>query len=231
VTFALPIWYEVLWTLTGLEVWSLAGRLFTVRQGKRLFGLIGAGEWVTIIVGGFLVPGLVELLGTLNLLLVAAGGIAGALGLLVHITRSFADPISASAEKALPEGRKSSAGLLKNRYVVLIFVLFALSQVGYFFVDNVFYAQAEVQYPDEDQLAGFIGVFFALTALLALLSATFLSGPIISRYGLRISLLVLPVALTASTASIAVTGTFGLIVLLDGDRSKLDLEYLIAVSV
>jgi AAA family ATP:ADP antiporter len=216
-TFALPIWYEMLWTLTGLESRSLAGRLFTVRQGKRLFGLIGAGEWVAIIVGGFLVPGLVKLLGTLNLLLVAAGGIAGALGLLVHITRSFADPILASAEKVLPEGRKSSAGLLKNRYVVLIFVLFALSQVGYFFVDNVFYAQAEVQYPAEDQLAGFIGLFFALTALLALFSTTFLSGPIISRYGLRVSLLVLPVALTASTASIAITGTFvGLIVLLFG---------------
>ncbi len=30
-TFALPIWYEVLWTLTGLESRSLAGRLFTVR--------------------------------------------------------------------------------------------------------------------------------------------------------------------------------------------------------
>ena len=214
-TFALPIWYEVLWTLTGLEVRSLAGRLFTVRQGKRLFGLIGAGEWVAIIVGGFLVPGLVEVLGTPNLFLVAAGGIAGALGLLVYITRSFADLIA--AEKAPPEGRESSAGLLKNRYVVLIFVLFALGQVSYFFVDNIFYAQAEVQYPAEDQLAGFIGLFFALTALLTLLSTTFLSGPVISRYGLRVSLLVLPVALTTSTASIAVTGTFvGSMILLFG---------------
>jgi len=214
-TFALPIWYEVLWTLTGLESWSLANRLFTVRQGKRLFGLIGAGEWVAIIVGGFLVPGLVELLGTLNLLFVAIGGIAGALGLLVHITRSFADLIS--AEKAPPEVRESSAGLLKNRYVVLIFALLALNVVGYFFVENIFYTQAEVQYPDEDQLAGFIGLFFALTALLTLLSTTFLSGPVISRYGLRVGLLILPVALTASTASMVVAGTFvGLVVLLFG---------------
>ena len=172
---------------------------------------------MAIIIGGFLVPGLVELLGTLNLLLVAAGGIAGTLSLLAYITRSFADPISTSAEKAPHEGRESSAGLLKNRYVVLIFVLFALSQVGYFFVDNIFYAQAEVQYPGEDQLAGFIGIFFSLTALLALLSTTFLSGPVISRYGLRVSLLVLPVALTASTGSMAGTGTFvGPMILLFG---------------
>jgi AAA family ATP:ADP antiporter len=214
-TFALPIWYEVLWTLTGLESWSLASRLFTVRQGKRLFGLIGAGEWVAIIVGGFLVPGLVELLGTLNLLLVAIGGIAGALGLLAYVTHSFADLIS--AEKAPPEGQESSAGLLKNRYVVLIFVLLALNVVGYFFVENIFYTQAEVQYPAEDQLAGFIGLFFAVTALLTLLSTTFLSGPVISRYGLRVGLLILPVALTASTASMAAAGTFvGLIVFLFG---------------
>jgi AAA family ATP:ADP antiporter len=216
-TFALPIWYEMLWTLTAMESWSLAGRLFTVRQGKRLFGLIGAGEWVAIIVGGFLVPGLVELLGTLNLLLVAAGGIAGALGLLAYVTRSFADLLSTSAEKAPLEDRELSTGLLKNRYVVLIFVLLALNVVGYFFVENIFYTQAEVQYPTEDQLAGFIGLFFAVTALLTLLSTTFLSGPVISRYGVRVGLLVLPVALTASTASMAVAGTFvGLIALLFG---------------
>ncbi len=102
---------------------------------------------MAIIIGGFLVPTLVELLGTLNLLLVAAGGIAGALGLLVYITHSFADLPSTPAEKAPPEGKESSIGLLKNRYVVLLFALILLWWVGYFFVDNIFYAQAEVQYP------------------------------------------------------------------------------------
>src|SRR5262249_4387737 len=34
----------LLYLLIELEFWSLAGALFTLRQGKRLFPLIGAGE-------------------------------------------------------------------------------------------------------------------------------------------------------------------------------------------
>lgn len=50
--FILPIWYEVLWTLTSLAFWNLAGRLFNVRQGKRLFAFVSSGEAVAILLGG-----------------------------------------------------------------------------------------------------------------------------------------------------------------------------------
>ncbi len=44
--FALPILFRVLTALGNLEFWSLANRLLNVRQGKRLFGLIGTGQWI-----------------------------------------------------------------------------------------------------------------------------------------------------------------------------------------
>ena len=46
VAMILPVWYEVEWVLLNLEFWGLAGNLMHVRQGKRLFGLIGAGELI-----------------------------------------------------------------------------------------------------------------------------------------------------------------------------------------
>jgi len=50
---ALMIWFEVVWALTSLEFWGLAGRLMNLRQGKRLFGLIGSGDMVATVIGGF----------------------------------------------------------------------------------------------------------------------------------------------------------------------------------
>lgn len=40
--FLLLGFYAVTSALLNVEVWSLAGQLFTVRQGKRLFGLVGS---------------------------------------------------------------------------------------------------------------------------------------------------------------------------------------------
>jgi len=44
VALVLPVWAEVEGVLLTLEFWGLSGALLNVRQGKRLFGPIGAGE-------------------------------------------------------------------------------------------------------------------------------------------------------------------------------------------
>jgi hypothetical protein len=37
-------WFNVLYLLNNLEFWGIASLLFDVRQSKRLFGLISAGD-------------------------------------------------------------------------------------------------------------------------------------------------------------------------------------------
>ena len=37
--------------LLSVELWGIAGQVFNVRQGKRLFGLIGSGELLATVVG------------------------------------------------------------------------------------------------------------------------------------------------------------------------------------
>src|SRR5262245_32180585 len=62
--FALAVWYEVVWAMISLCLWGLASRLLNVPQGKRLFGLISAGDVLAATVSGLLTPALVDLLGT-----------------------------------------------------------------------------------------------------------------------------------------------------------------------
>ena len=46
--FGLVLWYRLLYVLLGLVFWGLAGRLLDLRQGKRLFGLVGTGELLPV---------------------------------------------------------------------------------------------------------------------------------------------------------------------------------------
>ena len=221
---ALYIGYYVLYALIMLSFWGLAGRLFDLRQSKRLFGLIGSGLVVAMIISGFSIRLLVNLMGTANLLLVAVGGIVGCLGLMLYITSAYRpDQPPAETKEPVPKqprqktGRQGYTGLLKNRYIVLMVALTALNLLGYYFVDNAFYDRVYLRFPDQDELVSFLGEFLAVASLLNLFSRAFVSGKLVSRYGLQISLLALPVALTVGAVSLALVGTiFGAIPLFSG---------------
>jgi ATP:ADP antiporter, AAA family len=208
--FALVIGFEALWVLTSLEFWGLAGRIFTVRQGKRLFGLIGTGGVVATVIGGLTVPLIVPVLGTPNLLLLAAGGIAVALAFMLRIFRLMDTEATVPlipAEDNRQSQPRSYRDLLKNRYVVLIFALAAFAMIGRYFVDNAFYDQAQLQYGGGDQLAGFLGVFLAISGFLTLVSRVFVSRLLLGHYGVIAGLLVLPVMLLLGAGAVIVTGS------------------------
>jgi ATP/ADP translocase/HEAT repeat protein len=207
--FLLAVGFEVIWVLTSLEFWALAGRSFNVRQGKRLFGLVGTGGVIATILGGAAVPALVTLIGTANLLWLAAGGIALALATMFYIVR-----VQQADENTQPFSTRNKPenyrALLKNRFVLLIFVLAALAMIGRYFVDTVYLIEVETQYPDENQLASFFGVFLAVSAILTVLSRVFLSGSLLTRFGVIAGLLILPVLLLLGTGLVAgVWATFG----------------------
>jgi ATP:ADP antiporter, AAA family len=206
--FLLPVWYEVMYTLSNLEFWNLAGRLCDVRQGKRLFGVIGAGEQIAAIIGGFLVPLLVVWIGTPNLLLLAALAFGGVLAVLVVTGRLFGRPLAAPARPERPGEELGTAAVSpwRDRYIVLLFSAFGLMIFSYFFIDNIFYAQASLQYPGEDQLAAFIGPFFAVISLLTLISQTLLTGRLFNRFGVRAALLISPVGLALLAGSSIAAG-------------------------
>jgi HEAT repeat protein len=205
--FALAVWYEVVWVMTSLCLWGLAGSLLNVRQGKRLFGLISASDVLAATLGGLLTPALVDLFGTPSLLLAALAGLLGAALMVRYTTRTFAGALTTAIEPA-PEERGDTATLpAQRRYMVLVMALAMLSYVGLYFVDNLFYGQVEVRYPDENALASFLGVFWAVVNLLMLIGNLFLVGPLFGRYGVRGGLLVLPIVIGVPALTLALAGS------------------------
>lgn len=204
IIMAFAVCYNVVYVFASLEFWGLAGHLFNVRQGKRLFGLIGSGEIVAGIIGGFSVSLLVEHIGAKNLLLVSAIGMCGCLAILYYIIRSFSQSIeSPKQDKEKNEEQWSDIKvLITNRYVMLIFFVNALSVVANYLIDYMFYHQVEGN-RTEEQIAQFLGVYFSVFRIISLFCGTFLSGRLMTRFGLSIGLLVFP-AITSLWSGVAI---------------------------
>jgi AAA family ATP:ADP antiporter len=207
--FSLPIYFGVNNSLTISSFWNLLGRIYNLQQGKRLFGLLSSGEHLATVATGFIAPVLVSWLGTPNLFLVSALVMALTLGLLIFIFRTNAGPMSTTSDTSHGGStQKQAGGLLADSYVWLIFSLFALFVVGVYFVDNIFYGQAEARFPTEDELASFIGVFLGAIGVVSLLVQTFVAGRVLSRFGVRAMILATPTGLMITTILFSLVGTF-----------------------
>lgn len=207
VALFLPVWVEIEWVVLNLEFWGLAGHVLNIRQGKRLFGLVGAGELVSASVVGLAVPAVVGLVGTPNLLLLSAAATGACLLLVRGLARGGALPERAEDEEE--EARAGVPGLLRDRYLGLVFALVGLSYLGYYFIDNAFYGFAEQRYVDADGLASFLGVFWALVAASTLLARAVLSGRLLLRYGILGGLLALPLVLGIGSGLVTLSATLG----------------------
>lgn len=203
----LPVWTQTLINLAVLAFWTLASDAFDVRQGKRLFGLLNAGSWLSYVVAGPFTGTLAATLGTENLYIVIA--ICFFIAILIQsiILRGIKKPQAQFSDAPAPKELPIST-LLRNRYILLVFALAALWRVAYFVMDAIFYNMTAIQYPNTAESAGFIGGFFSMVGLLGFITDTFLTGRIISKYGLWAGLLTTPIALIASMSGFASIGIF-----------------------
>ena len=215
VIMAATIWVEVEWMIAGLVFWGLAERMFTIREAKDYFGLIGAGEPAALVAGGLSIPVLLLVLKTNDLLLVSALSMVLAMALIwiirLRLGEDFQNAEEQNKDASPTEG--GSVGRLRalwsfgryTRYVHLIFVITLLAEVIHFFIDNVFYMVGEAEFPTQDSLAKFVGLFFAVTGLVNLVFSTVGSAWLMRRFGVGMALGSLPTLTTLVAAGAAVT--------------------------
>ena len=216
VTFALPVLFQIAVNFGQVGFWTMAARLLTLRQSKRLFGPIGAGMWVAIVLTGFLIPVIVRAIGTVNLLLLAAGGFAGALALLWVIIGRYRGALDTVEEVVGSTGKTASlVAQLRQPYVLLMFGLTIAAWLSFFFIDNIFFNRVGARFPDPADLAGFMGLYLAGLGIFTLINNSFVAGPLIARFGVRGGLFILPALLFVVTLAFSVVGAgWGLVPLL-----------------
>lgn len=188
-------------TLLELEYWGIAVRLFDLRQGKRLFNLVGTGGVLSSIAGFFLVPVMAETALVRefeDLLLFAAFGVTLSIMTVREIERKFQDELEIRSAVSEARQRGSLEHLIRDRYFVLMAVLVIVLILAFFLIDLSFLSEVEKQFSGGVALAAFMGQFYGIVKVLELLFKAFLSGRLVSQFGVRFGLVSLPLTLLIS---------------------------------
>ncbi|PJF29200.1 MAG: hypothetical protein CUN52_09605, partial [Phototrophicales bacterium] len=187
--------FDLIWVMNSLGFWGLAGKILDVRQAKRLYGLLGAGEVLAIILSGFVIPFIVPIIRTEGLLFIAMAGVALSFAMMWYITHRYAVFLIQPDVVLVADKPDVEMPITQGRYIFLIFVLVSLAVSTLYVVDTAFYQQVEVLYPDENELASFLGIFFSVAGILQLASRMVITGRLLSRYGVMMGLIVFPALL------------------------------------
>jgi ATP:ADP antiporter, AAA family len=178
-----------------LSFWGIFGRLFNFRQSKRIIGWIDTGQLIAAIMATVVIIPLTSrlVMDTSNYLLLCCVSIFIVSILLIAIASSFSLAKNDPAEFG-PLVRKETSmhRLFTDRYILSLSFFLLISMVMLMFSQYAFQEMVHQQYPDERELTTFNSFFTGAVYGLSLIMQTFINNRIISNYGLRISLFILP---------------------------------------
>ncbi len=194
-TFLMFAWIRVFIFISVVGFWGLATKLFDLRQGKRIFGLISSGEVISDIVGFFSIPFVLHFINTADLLYISLFGLGICLILMVYIFGKLQKPLSIPEPLQVPEKNTSFKIDFKDKYLVVLIIMALLPMFGMCFADFSFLHQIKQEYKNQEVLASFLSIFFGATAVAEFVLKSFFSGRLLNKYGLKLALPILPVVL------------------------------------
>ncbi|MTI22995.1 hypothetical protein E1176_18335 [Fulvivirga sp. RKSG066] len=188
-TFIVPSNFIIL-----LIFWGTFGRMFNLRQSKRIIGSIDTGQLIASIIALFAIPIVInKVITTQQLLFVTLLSIVGYL--LIFLVITFKKQIKKSIADNQSVGYKA---IIKNKYMGLMALFVIVSMVAVKFIDYSFLSVTTAQFND-NALPSFLSLFEAAVVIFSFLFQTFVTDRIIALYGLKVSLLINPLLLALFT--------------------------------
>lgn len=193
-----------------LSFWGIFGRLFNFRQSKRIIGWIDTGQLIAAIAATLIIipftSGLVS--DTSNYLLLCCVSIFIVSMLMITISSSFTLSKNDPAEFG-PLVRKATSlvKLFTDKYILSLSFFLLISMVTLMFGQYAFQELVHEQYPTERELTTFNSFFTGAVYGLSLIMQTFVNNRVISNYGLRISLFILPLVVGLFALGAVIVGS------------------------
>jgi len=216
------VWYGVFNLFTVAVFWSFMADLFTVEQGKRLFGFIGAGGTAGGILGSNVMIWLAKPLGPVNLLFAAVVFLELAVFCARRIERRMQEPATATATaENAPAGRRvggnAFAGvteLIRSPYLLGVAGWVSLLSFG---ATILYFAQinlvATTVHGAAEQIRLFASVDGAVN-LLTLATQVFATATLLKRFGTGVAAAALPAVYVIGFAALALAPILTLVLLL-----------------
>jgi len=209
---------EVLNSLINLVIWGVAGVVCDTRQAKRLFPLFNASRILGQVVGGFATGALVKIIGTENLLLVWAGSLILAFlfsrALLAHqqVTAAPQRKSKRNQPTLTQEMQRGFQYVRSSPLMTWISISTIFFSILYFSIALPFSRAATEQYLNEDALAAFLGLFNGVSTAAAFITSLFVANRLFTRFGIMLSILILPVIYLVGFGALTFKSLFAIIV-------------------
>ena len=202
------VWISVFVLFAVSVFWSFMADLYSSEQGKRLYGFIAAGGSAGALAGPLVTIGLAEVLGPVNLLIVA--------GLLLEAAVICAMRLEVRTEKTPSSvGGGAIDGLLmvlRSPYIAGIMLWVALMSVAATFL---YFEQAAIVAAASDDPAVRTRIFAAVDLAVGLLTLALqfvATGKLIDRFGVGPALALLPFVFAAGFALLAAAPVLAVVI-------------------
>lgn len=194
------IWLAIFAVLTTSQFWILVNIVFNEREFKRLVGIIGAGAIAGGIFGGYLASFLSGYMESIRLPFVGAITIGLCIPLTILIYRKSK---KSGGPTVVRNKNQEDLGspirlILQSKHLTLLAAIVGVSNVVAKLVDYQFSGMAAALIDDPDELTAFFGFWFSTFNVGALVIQLFATRYLLSRFGVGISLLLLPVSIVLS---------------------------------
>ena len=219
VVFTLYVWSGLLGSIVVVQFWMLAGELFTVAQGKRLFGMLAAGGVLGAVLGATVSSLALRSIEVRHLLPLAST--------VFLLTATLATTIEVDPLPKRTAARRAPrfsiaqlfsgvAGFQRNPYLYRLAALVIVSTCAVLATDYMFKSVAARSMKPEE-LGPFFAGYYAVLNTIALITQLLVAGTLVRRTGVLTAFCVLPLLLLLGGASLLVVGgSFASVLLIKG---------------
>lgn len=211
-----PYWSFVQFVMIGpataliiLGFWGTFGRMLDLRQSKRIIGGIDTGQLAATVLAFYSIPiisGFVHS-DTEDLIVAAIIACFGILVFEIWLVRSFNLDSATKAKHGEKKVKNVGfADLFKDKYLRMMCLFLIFSTIGAKFINLSFYTATETMYSDQSDLKTFLSGFNGTVMIVSFLIQSFVNDLIIGKYGLRVSLMVMPFILALFTIGAIISG-------------------------
>ena len=205
--FLLRLWVDASYVINDLNTSIAANQLFNIQEIKRAYPLVSSGTLVADILSGFSLPLLLIFVGLDGVIFPFASTfiVLGAV-ILVYLTHNYRQAFPSASNRWISKVQSASGRRLSSplrHYALLLFAFFAFLQVIGIFIDFQYLAQLKSNYNQKD-IASFLGLFGGIAGICELLVQLFLSSRILQRFGVFITIALLPLTVGIFAFSLVV---------------------------
>lgn len=202
-------WFQVLYLISGLEFWGLSSLLFDVRQSKRLFSMISAGDMVPKAIGFLALPALIILVGGANILLLSFLFMLSSLLIWRKLDAHGTFKMQLQHHHAPNPGLKGIfSHFFENKLIFHLAIVSVIRVVMTTLISFCYLARVKIAAHSNHELELFVITFLAVGAILTVVMKTLFTARIIANLGIRKSMFLKPVMLIVILSFIIIYSYF-----------------------